>query len=202
MKNRPFEKLISEKQREQFTRYAALIQEWAESINITAEKSADRITVRHFEDSLAILPYINAEKITGIVDVGTGAGFPGIPLAIMFPDIPVILIEVTRKKVDFLNLVIRELNLTNITIDSRDWRTFLRKSTYNANLFVARASLDPDELSRMFSPISPYRAAQLVYWASRDWTPSAKTAPLVTKSIEYVCGHRVRQLIFMVYSAA
>src|SRR5687767_4711213 len=94
---------LTPEREEQFARYAALLQEWNQRINLTAISDTDGIVVKHFMDSLSVLTIL-AGLLGGdarVLDVGTGAGFPGIPLAIMRPGWQVTLLKSTRKKVDF-----------------------------------------------------------------------------------------------------
>ncbi len=105
------------RQIEQFWRYAELLAEWNERINLTAISDTDGIVVRHFLDSLAVLAALDPVAGAGysVIDVGAGAGLPGLALAIMRPDWQVTLLEATRKKVDFMALVVRETALANAT---------------------------------------------------------------------------------------
>lgn len=100
----------------QFRRYATLLVEWNERINLTAIADEEGIVVKHFLDSLSVLPFLDLlGDAPSLIDVGTGAGFPGMALAIMRPAWHVTLLEATRKKVDFLALVADELGLPNVT---------------------------------------------------------------------------------------
>jgi 16S rRNA (guanine527-N7)-methyltransferase len=93
-----------------FDNYLKELLEWNEKFNLTAITDPDEIRRKHFEDSLLLLQVI---KLTNesVIDVGAGAGFPGIPLKIVCPDIHLTLIDSTRKKVDFMNHVISTLGL-------------------------------------------------------------------------------------------
>jgi 16S rRNA (guanine527-N7)-methyltransferase len=101
---------------QQFNRYASILIEWNERINLTSIIDEEGIVVKHFLDSLSVLPMFDPQGDgLSLIDVGTGAGFPGMALAIMRPTWHVTLLEATRKKVDFLALVAQELGLTNVT---------------------------------------------------------------------------------------
>lgn len=105
---------ISEHQYRQLSRYAQLLQEWNEKINLTAITDLDDIFIKHFYDSLLIAPY--CQKAKTLCDVGSGAGFPGLVLKIALPEIHVTLVEPTLKRVNFLKEVISDLGLTNIQV--------------------------------------------------------------------------------------
>ena len=95
---------FNDKQLEQFFEYMNLLIEWNEKINLTAITEPKEIIIKHFIDSLTINKYI--EKNNKIVDVGTGAGFPGIPIKIYRPEVEVTLVESLNKRINFLNEVI------------------------------------------------------------------------------------------------
>ena len=109
---------LNEKQINNFEEYMKLLIEWNKKINLTAITTPEDIVLKHFIDSLTILKYIKKEE--KLIDVGTGAGFPGIPLKIANPELEVYLADSLNKRINFLNIVIDELNLNNIkTIHTR-----------------------------------------------------------------------------------
>ena len=109
---------LNQEKIEKFYQYMQLLLEWNEKINLTAITKPEEIILKHFVDSLTIAKYIK-EKET-IIDIGTGAGFPGIPIKIYRENSKVILVDSLNKRVNFLNTVIKELKLEDIeTIHSR-----------------------------------------------------------------------------------
>ena len=183
-------------QLEQFKRYYDALLEANDIHNLTAITDIDKVITDHFQDSLALTSFVDCTQLTYLGDVGTGAGFPALPLKLVFPHLHMVLIEVNHKKVDFLHTMIERLRLHHVVVIDLDWRTFIRKTEYDIELFCARASLQPEELVRMFKPSSSYKNAQLVYWASEQWQASAKVDELVKRDESYLVGDKKRRLIF------
>ncbi len=103
--------VLSTAQIEQFNIYQRELLKWNTKINLISEKSAQEILFKHFMDSLTALRFIDKQDAR-ILDIGSGAGFPGIPLKIAVPSLQLYLLESNRKKVSFLKHIIRLLNLT------------------------------------------------------------------------------------------
>lgn len=101
---------INETQIEQFYNYMNLLIEWNEKINLTAITDPKEIIVKHFVDCATIVNEVNGR----VLDIGTGAGFPGIPLKILNPTLDITLVDSLNKRVNFLNKVIEELKLDKI----------------------------------------------------------------------------------------
>jgi 16S rRNA (guanine527-N7)-methyltransferase len=109
---------LNDEQLRQFARYQALILEWNERINLTAVKEPHEIQRRHFVDSLTCT--LLTGNLTGksLVDVGSGAGFPGLPLKILYPEMKLTLVDSVGKKIAFLERVAAELGLAQVTLVS------------------------------------------------------------------------------------
>jgi len=111
---------LSARQVKQFELYYQELIEWNNKINLTAITDYSSVQVKHFLDSLTITLALSQEEVErpdfSIIDIGTGAGFPGIPLKIVFPQPRLLLIEPTAKKTDFLTHIIRKLELKNIEV--------------------------------------------------------------------------------------
>ena len=187
---------LSPLQVEQFKKYYVLLREANEVHNLTTITDLGFVIQDHFEDSLALRQFIDCRSLTTLADVGTGAGFPALPLKILFPHLKLVLIEVNHKKLDFLAQVAKELHLDGITFSDLDLRTFIRKTDYAIDLFCARASLQVEELVRIFKPSSPYRHARLVYWASQQWKADPSIFNYIEREEWYSIGMKQRRLIF------
>ncbi|MDD6622426.1 MAG: 16S rRNA (guanine(527)-N(7))-methyltransferase RsmG [Bacteroidales bacterium] len=101
-------------QRDQFVRIGELYPEWNAKINVISRKDIDNLFVHHILHSLAIAKFIDFKPSTQIIDVGTGGGFPGIPLAIMFPQCSFMLADRTGKKITVARSIADEIGLTNV----------------------------------------------------------------------------------------
>ena len=146
--------MFNDKQLNQFYDYMNLLLEWNEKINLTAITEPQEVILKHFIDSLTINKYI--KENTTIADVGTGAGFPGIPLKIYREDLKITLIDSLNKRINFLNEVIDKLHLENIsTIHSRieDFGKD-KKHREKYEYVTARAVANLTTLSEYLMPIS------------------------------------------------
>ena len=106
--------MLSSYQLDQLKKYYQLLIEWNEKINLTRITEEHSVYLKHFYDSLTLSKVIDLNKELKICDIGTGAGFPGIVLKIAFPNLKITLVDALLKRVKFLNVVIKELNLSDI----------------------------------------------------------------------------------------
>lgn len=136
-----------------FYKYMNLLLEWNEKINLTAITNPEEIILKHFVDSLTIAKYIN--KGESLVDVGTGAGFPGIPIKIYRDDINVTLVDSLNKRVKVLNIFIEELMLERIEAIHSRAEEFGRNSKYREKFDVStsRAVANLATLSEYLIPL-------------------------------------------------
>ena len=104
---------LSDNQLAAFQQYAELLVEWNQKMNLTAITEPEEIAVKHFVDSLMLLKYIDIPENAALIDVGTGAGFPGIPIKIFSPSVQVALLDALNKRVGFLNTVSEALGQNN-----------------------------------------------------------------------------------------
>ncbi len=147
------DKIYSSREAE-FKVYLEELLKWNEKFNLTAIKTPEEIKVKHFYDSLTLLPFIPTNTKT-LVDVGSGAGFPGIPLAITRPDIFVTLIESTGKKTQFLEHVVETLKLKNVEVVYARAEEVAKHDDYfeSFDVGVARAVAKLDKLAGFVLPL-------------------------------------------------
>lgn len=126
---------ISEIEIENFKIYMKLLLEWNKKINLTAITNEDDIILKHFVDSLTIKKYISENE--KIIDIGTGAGFPGIPLAIMNKNNKITLMDSLNKRIVFLNDVIDKLKLTNVKAIHSRAEELAKNKTYREKYDIA-----------------------------------------------------------------
>jgi len=144
---------LTARQLDQFAKYYRLLVDWNKKINLTSITEIAEVIDKHFIDSLSLIKVIdvNTQKI---IDVGTGAGFPGIPIKIIFPETSIILLDSLKKRIDFLDCVIKELELFNIcTIHGRAEdvaRDIQYRETFD--ICVSRAVADLSILSEYCLP--------------------------------------------------
>lgn len=143
---------LNEKQIIKFYNYMNFLIEWNEKINLTAITDPEEIILKHFVDSLTISKYI--EKNAKLIDVGTGAGFPGIPLKIYREDIEITLLDSLNKRINFLNDVIEKLELSKISTIHGRAEEVAHKKEYREKFDVAtsRAVANMSTLSEYLIP--------------------------------------------------
>lgn len=148
---------LSEYQMEQFYKYYSLLIDWNQKINLTSITDIRDVYEKHFLDSscgvLAIEKYGVSEKLR-MIDVGTGGGFPGVPLKIIYPDMHITLLDSLNKRIQFLNEIIQELGLKNIeTIHGRAEEMGRHKDfRENYDISVSRAVANLSTLSEYCTP--------------------------------------------------
>lgn len=154
-------------------RYSEILREKNKVMNLTAITDPTEIVTRHFLDCAALAPYMPQNG--RVLDVGTGAGFPGMPLAILCPQTEFVLLDALRKRIDFLNEVITELGLTNVTAVHARAEDYARDNRGTFDLAVSRAVADLRVLSELALPMVKVGGAFLAMKAE-DCTEEVETA--------------------------
>ena len=145
---------LSDVQKDQFNRYYSLLIEWNDKINLTAITDKQEVIKKHFEDSLSISSVIDMNTVNSVIDVGTGAGFPGIPLKIVFPGLKLTLLDSLNKRINFLNTVVDELGLADVSAIHGRAEEYGRDVVYRESfdLCVSRAVANLSTLSEFCLP--------------------------------------------------
>lgn len=129
---------LSNKQIKQFQQYFILLEEWNKKINLTTIIKKEEVYEKHFLDSLTIAFNIDFSK-KSLCDIGTGAGFPCIPIKIVFPDLKITALDSTNKKIIFLKTVIKELNLEKIEVINERAEDYAKNNREKYDYVTARA---------------------------------------------------------------
>ena len=145
---------LSEEQQRQFQTYYQMLVEWNEKINLTSITEEHEVYLKHFYDSIAPSFYTDLTKELTICDVGAGAGFPSIPLKIIFPNLKVTIVDSLNKRINFLNQLAEALDLENVNFMHDRAETF-GKGVYRESydIVTARAVARLSVLSELCLPL-------------------------------------------------
>ena len=130
---------INEEQLNQLNIYYELLIEYNKVMNLTGITEKEQVYLKHFYDSLTISKILNLKEEESLCDIGTGAGFPGIVLKIFYPNLKVTLVDSLNKRINFLNEVIKELNLENIEAIHARMEEYARININKFDVVTARA---------------------------------------------------------------
>ena len=168
-----FEKInisLTDRQSDQFLRYFELLTEWNAVMNLTAITEFAEVVEKHFIDSALLSDYIRSNSPKSLIDIGTGAGFPGVPLKILFPEMKVTLLDSLNKRIRFLNTVILELGLDNIEAIHGRAEEYGIKETYREqyDVCVSRAVARLASLCEFCIPFVKKSGAFIAYKATKS----------------------------------
>ena len=146
---------LTDRQKEQYERYFELLVEWNEKINLTAITEKDEVYLKHFYDSIApILQGLIENQPIRLLDIGAGAGFPSLPMKILFPELDVTIIDSLNKRINFLHLLAEELGLSGVHFYHGRAEDFAQDKAFRAqfDLVTARAVARMQVLSELTIP--------------------------------------------------
>ena len=145
---------LTDRQSEQFYRYYEMLVETNKVMNLTAITEFPDVLVKHFVDSGALMKVFDLKQCQKVIDIGTGAGFPGIPLKILFPHLRVTLLDSLNKRIKFLGQVVEELGLENVELLHGRAEDYARQKEYREryDLCVSRAVANLSTLSEYCIP--------------------------------------------------
>ena len=151
---REFEIETDSEKNNKLEKYRELLLEWNSFMNLTAITEEDDVNIKHFLDSLTIFKTGELDGKKSVIDVGTGAGFPGIPMAIQNPDLEVTLLDSLNKRIKFLNKVVEETELGNVTTYHGRAEEFARKKEFRDafDVSVSRAVANMSTLAEYTMP--------------------------------------------------
>lgn len=161
--------ILSDRQLRQFEQFYHLLTEKNKVMNLTAITEEDEVIDKHFMDSLSCARVMDMSRVRSLVDVGTGAGFPGIPLKIVYPEIRVLLVDSLNKRVQFLNEVIDQLSLSGVEAVHGRAEDISRRKEYRAvfDLAVSRAVANLRTLSEYCVPFVKVNGYFISYKAGK-----------------------------------
>ena len=156
---------LSEQQVEQFIKFYELLVEWNKVMNLTGITEYEEVISKHFLDSLLLVRAYDMKRADSIIDIGTGAGFPGIPLKIVFPEKKLVLLDSLGKRIKFLNQVVDNLDLQQIELIHARAEDYAKKEEYREqfDLAVSRAVANLASLSEYCIPFVKLGGAFVPY---------------------------------------
>lgn len=146
---------LTEKQMNQFQRYYELLVEWNEKMNLTAITNKPEVYLKHFYDSITLALSVDFQSTSSLCDVGSGAGFPSIPLKIVFPELKVTIVDSLNKRINFLNTLVNELELEEVYLYHDRAETFGQNKEFRETFdyVTARAVARLNVLTELCLPL-------------------------------------------------
>ena len=142
---------LSNDQLSQLNTYCTFLLEYNEHTNLTAIRNREDVYLKHFYDSLTLIKIIDLNKINSLLDIGTGAGFPGMVLKIIYPDLDVTLLDSNNKKTTFLNLLATKLQI-KVTIINNRAEEYIENNRNQFDIVVSRAVAKLNILTELSLP--------------------------------------------------
>ena len=188
---------VTNKELSKFEKYKDLLKEYNQKFNLTSITNDLDIYLKHFYDSLCLFKIKEVKEKKTLLDIGTGAGFPGIPLKIVFPELKITLLDSLNKRVGFLNDVIDELNLNDIEAIHGRAEDIARDKTYRASydIAVSRAVANLSTLSEYCLPFVKI-GGKFVSYKSGDCADEVDNA----KAAIHLLGGKINKIDEFSYS--
>ncbi|WGE41885.1 16S rRNA (guanine(527)-N(7))-methyltransferase RsmG [Actinobacillus equuli] len=181
---------LTDQQKEQLVGFVRLLDKWNKAYNLTSVRNPDEMLVKHILDSLVVSEYLQGEKF---IDVGTGPGLPGIPLAIANPDKQFVLLDSLGKRITFIKNALRELGITNVTPVLSRVEEYTEQ-TFDGVLSRAFASLNDmvDWCYHLPNPQGKFYALKGIYAESevQDIKKPIQLEQVITLSVPELIGER------------
>ncbi|MCD7806336.1 MAG: 16S rRNA (guanine(527)-N(7))-methyltransferase RsmG [Lachnospiraceae bacterium] len=198
---------LTEHQKDQFLQYYNLLIEWNSVMNLTAITNFEEVCEKHFADSVSLVKGVDLSICTTLIDVGTGAGFPGIPLKIVFPHLKVTLLDSLNKRVNFLNEVTEKLQLENVTALHGRAEDFARNPAYREkyDICVSRAVANMSTLSEYCLPFVRRGGYFVPYKSQKGLEEIGEAAKAISllggayeKKVEFHLGEEEYRVLFLI----
>ena len=186
---------LSERQLSQLMKYYEILLEWNQKMNLTAITEFDDVMKKHFVDSASLIKAYDVSKSASVIDVGTGAGFPGLVLKILFPNLDIVLLDSLNKRIQFLNTVIDTLKLENVQAVHGRAEDFAKPEKWRErfDLCVSRAVANLSTLSEYCLPFVKQKGYFIAYKAEN----SSDEMKQAERAISILGGREERKVEFM-----
>ncbi|TFB21107.1 16S rRNA (guanine(527)-N(7))-methyltransferase RsmG [Filobacillus milosensis] len=186
---------LTDKQLQQFQTYFEVLVEWNEKMNLTAITDREDVYLKHFFDSVSAAFYYDFNQVESICDVGAGAGFPSIPLKIIYPHLNVTIVDSLKKRVTFLNHLADQLQLNGVAFYHDRAETFAKNKKFREtfDVVMARAVARTSVLSELCLPLVKM-GGQFIMMKAANFSEEKKVGELAVKTLggEWNAVHQFR----------
>jgi 16S rRNA (guanine527-N7)-methyltransferase len=186
---------LSQRQVSSLVSYYCELDRWSQKINLTSIHDTKETAIKHFLDSLLYGQALDGQTNASLLDVGSGAGFPGLPLKIMMPELSVTLLEPNEKKTAFLRHVIGTIELQDVSVISKSLRDFTRDTAQHGRFsYITTRAVAADQILPFSVPLLSEQG-RVIFCLAKELENQSRHGFKVTRTIGYDlphrCGHRV-----------